>query len=203
MRKRKEGEFKTRTEQAKEALENRKKYARITYTLTFLLLVITVVDFFLRYQPIDRLFLNPFLLLFIIGVICSIILYMLNWKQRITLLERELVYTIGYRQTTSLSELAKAKRKSKDEIAALVKKLFQEGKLSGKIRGEHIILKTGRSPNCLICSGPIQDVLNRLSLCPYCKSPFHKDHLLDYLADVDNKCPQCKHRLETFDLVSR
>ena len=110
--------------------------------------------------------------------------------------EKLLLETIHYRAYTNILELAKAKRMSVEEVRAFVNHFIEQKKINGEIQGDTIVIKSIRTPNCGICDRPIYEIEVNMLICPFCKRPYHKDHLLEYFNRFEKKCPECKHSLD-------
>ncbi len=152
------------------------------------------------FENILMVFNNIFFYLGMISIITGIVLYLNTWKSKMEVSEKLLLETIHYRAYTNIIELAKAKKMSVKEVKALVSLFIEQKKINGEINGDTIIIKSVRTPNCGICDRPIYEIAVNLLICPFCKRPYHKDHLLEYFHRFEKKCPECAHPLDLKDI---
>lgn len=51
---------------------------------------------------------------------------------------------------------------------------------------------------CIVCNLEIKDYEKKI-YCPYCGSPSHRDHILEWIK-IKSFCPYCNHKLSVKDL---
>lgn len=146
------------------------------------------------------LFIYPELYFFWVFLIGFGFLYLKSWKLNIYLAENDIYETIAYRKKTSLKNIAKVKKLNQKTVEAIINRLIQQDKLFGVIKDGLFISERTLTPICVICKKEIEDRLINLILCPYCKRPFHKDHIIDYLNEMEERCPNCGKVLTLADL---
>jgi len=123
-----------------------------------------------------------------------------SWKEQIVKAERDLLETIAYRKKTSIKNLARVKKIKESYAISIIQRLIEQDRLFGIIKDGLYISEHTMIPICSICNKEIDDRL-LMVLCPYCKRPYHKDHIIDYLNEYEGKCPQCKRILELKDII--
>jgi len=149
--------------------------------------------------PIPALFLHYSFYLFIFAAGAATILHLYNWRDSINNSESIIFEIVIYRKMTPINALANKLRLSKDEVFELLNKMIINNKIIGQIKEGIFYTTTPRTPFCSICKEQITDSL-RLITCPFCHKPYHKDHIIGYLSDVDESCPNCKRILTLSDL---
>ncbi|MBD3351494.1 MAG: hypothetical protein GF364_08400 [Candidatus Lokiarchaeota archaeon] len=77
--------------------------------------------------------------------------------------------------------------------------MVSETKLLGNIENYIFRTQNPQKPVCPICGKEIRDDL-RLIVCPLCRKPFHKDHLIGCLKEKGERCPNCEQELTLNDL---
>lgn len=127
--------------------------------------------------------------------------YLKSWKEKVAKIETDIFETITYREKTSLKNLARVKKIKKSTVESIVQRLIDQERLYGVIKDGLYIAEKIMAPICSLCNNEIDDKL-LLVLCPYCKRPFHKDHIIDYINEIEKKCPNpsCKHPLDLADI---
>ncbi len=189
-------------------LANRLKEIRTWNIISYGIIVLSIIFMSIwiiqssayPYENILLIFTNVFFYLGIICVITGVILLLNTWKIKLEISEKLLLETILYRAYTNITELAKAKQMSVKEVRSLVSLFIEQKKINGEINGDTIVIKSVRTPNCGICDRPIYEVAINMLICPYCKRPYHKDHLLEYFHRFEKKCPECAHSLDLKDI---
>jgi hypothetical protein len=148
---------------------------------------------------LGSLFLHPNFYIFLGSLVSLIILQMYQWKKSINNAERAIYEIIVYRKMTPINALANKLQISKDSVFEIIQKMILEYKIVGHIENGIYYTNSPRTPVCPICKEDISTSL-RLITCPICRKPFHKDHLMAYLEDVEEKCPNCVNTLTLGDL---
>ncbi|MFO8020361.1 MAG: RING-H2 finger protein [Promethearchaeia archaeon] len=148
-----------------------------------------------------EIFIYPEFFLFIIAISVYTFLYLRVWKERIYNLETDIFETIAYRKKTSIKNIARIKNLKERYVRAILERLIKQNKLFGSIKDGLYISDRTMKPSCSLCNKEIEDHL-LMVLCPYCKRPFHKDHIIDYINDVETKCPECNTPLNISDIIS-
>lgn len=143
----------------------------------------------------------PEFFLFIAMISLNVFLYIRRWKERIYNLETDIFETIAYRKKTSIKNIARIKNLKERYVRAILERLIKQEKLFGVIKDGLYISDRTMKPICSLCNKEVDDYLN-LTLCPYCKRPFHKDHIIDYINEVKGKCPECDTPLKISDIIS-
>ncbi|MGV9200471.1 MAG: hypothetical protein ACOC44_13215 [Promethearchaeia archaeon] len=143
----------------------------------------------------------PEFFLFLIMVIVYTFLYLRIWKEKIYKLETDIFETIAYRKKTSIKNIARIKNLKERYVRAILERLIKQDKLFGMIKDGLYISDRTMKPICSLCNKEIEDHL-LMVLCPYCKRPFHKDHIIDYINEVEAKCPECNTPLKISDIIS-
>jgi hypothetical protein len=149
--------------------------------------------------PIPELFFNYSFFLFIISTSAATLIHLYNWRDSINSSESVIFEIVVYRKMTPINALANKLRLSKDEVFEILQKMIINSKIIGQIKEGIFYTTTPRTPFCSICKEQIVDSL-RLITCPFCHKPYHKDHIIGYLSDVDESCPNCKRALTLSDL---
>jgi len=127
--------------------------------------------------------------------------YIINWKERVERLGRDILQAVIFRLKTPIPAIANKFKLSTDTVKEILYHLIRSGKVKGEVKNEIFFLAERRNPTCHLCDKEI-DPIDRLMLCPICRVPFHKDHLIEYINDVAQRCPACKNRLTIGDLFS-
>ncbi len=150
---------------------------------------------------------NPLLVLLfpeffiLIGTICIYAyLYLRTWKLMIYSAESDIFETIAYRDKTSIKNVASIKKLKEKTVELILKRLLEQEKLFGIIKDGLFISEKTMKPICSLCNKEISDRL-LMVLCPYCKRTFHKDHLIDYINEMESICPNCKHEVWLGDII--
>ncbi len=150
-------------------------------------------------DPIE-IFIYPELYAFLVCIVVFTILYLKAWKLKIATAETDIFETIAYREKTSIKNLAKVKKIKERQVITIIDRLLAQEKLFGIVKDGLFISEKTVLPVCDICKKEITEAL-LMSLCPYCKRVFHKDHLIDYINEMEQKCPNCKHPLTLADII--
>ncbi|MHA1821090.1 MAG: RING finger protein [Promethearchaeota archaeon] len=175
------------------------------YELMIIFITLGIFGLYINYVfkhqdlPIKYIFLNIYFILFLAGLILSTYLHLYIWKYVAENAESVIYEIIIYRKMTSLNAIAAKLQISKDLVYEIIRDMLKKGKLLGEIRNGIYYSTTPKTPICPICKEEILDSL-RLIVCPFCRKPFHKDHLISYLNDVEERCPNCKRILTLADL---
>lgn len=125
--------------------------------------------------------------------------YMVYWRQHITTAKEDIVHAVIFRSETPINKLARKFRVRKREARLILRQLVQEERLKGEIRDNFFYATLTQEPECAICDKPIT-MSERFLTCPLCRRPYHKDCLLDYLAQVEERCPKCRRKLNLADI---
>ncbi len=139
--------------------------------------------------------------LFEIFLVLFLTFHIINWKERVEKLSRDILQAVIFRMNTPVPAIANRFKVSGDAVKEILARLARNGKIKGEIKNDVFHLAERKSPTCHLCEKEI-DVIDRLMLCPFCRVPFHKDHLIEYVNDVAERCPACKNRLTIADLFS-
>ncbi len=139
--------------------------------------------------------------LFEIFLVLFLYFHGVNWKERVEHLSRDILQTVIFRMKTPIPAIANRFKVSGDAVKEILSRLVRSGKIKGEIKNDIFLLAERKNPTCHLCEKEI-DVIDRLMLCPFCRVPFHKDHLIEYVNDVAERCPACKNRLTIADLFS-
>lgn len=145
--------------------------------------------------PIGSLFLHYGFFLFIGSSFGLILTHLYNWKNTIDSSEDIIYEIVVYRAATPITALANKLGISRDEVFELLQSMIVKSKIVGEIREDIYYSKSVRTPICMLCGDKIEDSL-RLIVCPFCRKPFHKDHIIGYIKDKEEACPNC-HRILT------
>lgn len=181
------------------------KRLKISQYVLFFVGISTIIFLFIRLfieNPSDPLaiFLYLEFYLSLIFVCLFIYLYLINWKSKILFAEEDIYETVVHRKKTPIAKLALSKNLKKTYVVEIIENLITQEKLSGKIIDGIYSSDYTLSPTCPLCHDQIdEDFL--MVLCSYCKRPFHKNHLIDYLNEVEEKCPLCKKILTLADII--
>lgn len=140
---------------------------------------------------------------FVFEIFLVLFLYFhgLNWKERVERLSRDILQAVIFRMKTPIPAIANRFKVSGDSVKEILFRLVRSGKIKGEIKNNVFVLAERKNPTCHLCEKEI-DVIDRLILCPFCRVPFHKDHLIEYVNDVAERCPACKNRLTIGDLFA-
>ncbi len=125
----------------------------------------------------------------------------MNWKERVERLSRDILQAVIFRIKTPIPAIANRFKLSGDAVKEILSRLVRSGKIKGEIKNDVFVLAERKSPTCQLCGKEI-DIIDRLMLCPFCRVPSHKDHLIEYVNDVAERCPACKNRLTIADLFA-
>ncbi len=185
-----------------------KELSKSQKILKKLLLIIAIIVFFIWIIHISiapptnpiYIFLFPELYVFIMCIAGYTYFYLRAWKEKIYFLESDILETIAYRSKTSIKSLASVKKIKERNIRLIIQRLIEQEKLSGIIKDGLFISEVTMIPICSLCN---KDITERILmvLCPHCKRPYHKDHIIDYINEVEQKCPNCKNLLELSDII--
>ncbi len=180
----------------------RKIYEYVSATLAVIASVAWIIH--LAIEPPTPYY-NAFLFVefFLFEIFLAIFLYFhaMNWKERVERMSRDILQTVIFRMKTPVPAIASRFKLSADSVKEILSRLVRSGKINGEIKNEVFVLAERKNPTCHLCEKEI-DVIDRLMLCPFCRVPFHKDHLIEYVNDVAERCPACKNRLTVADLFS-
>ena len=146
------------------------------------------------------IFIFPELYVFLASLTIHAYLRIKAWKFKIYSAEGDIFETIAYRDKTSIKNLAAIKDVSEKEVVKILTRFIKQEKLDGFIKDGLFISEHPMVPMCALCNKEISDKL-LMVLCPYCKRTFHKDHLIDYINEKEEKCPKCEHELQLEDIV--
>ncbi|MHA1272170.1 MAG: hypothetical protein ACTSQP_05015 [Promethearchaeota archaeon] len=141
---------------------------------------------------------------FYLLILCVISYYYFSikiWKEKILLHENDIYETIAYRKKTSIKNIARVKKISVKTVIRIIERLIQQDKLFGTIKDGLFISEKTMTPICTICNKEIEDRVINMVLCPHCKRPFHKDHIIDYINEMEERCPNCKKTLKIGDII--
>ena len=146
------------------------------------------------------IFIYPELYILLAGLIGYIYYFLREWKVGIYAAESDIIETIAYRSKTSIKSLAKVKKIKERNIKLIIQRLIEQEKLAGIIKDDLFISEVTMVPICSLCN---KDITERILmvLCPFCKRPYHKDHIIDYINEMEPKCPNCKRTLELSDII--
>lgn len=177
-----------------------KLFSLIAIPITFIILIMH----FILFPPPSVLFLFLFPEIYILVGTLTLysFLHLRAWKYNVYNVESDVFETIAYRKKTSIKNIAKVKKVKEKMVEQIINRLIEQEKLFGIIKDGLFISDKSAQPICSLCHKNITDSI-LLVLCPYCKRPFHKDHLIDYLNDVENKCPSCEHLLKLGDIFEK
>ena len=148
---------------------------------------------------IGHLFLHWYFFVFLSSMILITVLQLLSFRTSINDAERAIFEIIVYRKMTPINAIANRLQISKDNVFEIIQKMIVSYKIIGRIEDGIYHSNSPRTPVCPICK---EDILSSLRLitCPICRKPFHKDHLMGYLKDFEEKCPVCKNPITLGDL---
>ncbi|HMF32886.1 MAG TPA: hypothetical protein VKK79_15795 [Candidatus Lokiarchaeia archaeon] len=121
------------------------------------------------------------------------------WKTRIKQLRQDILQAVIFRRKTPVPGLADKFNVSVDSATEVLTYLVQSGQVTGEIKQNVFYLAERKNPTCQLCDQEIE-MNDRLLTCPYCHTPFHKDHLIEYINEVKERCPYCQNRLTIADL---
>lgn len=180
-------------------LEKRVKPLSLLIALVFLIILIVRLVITSLQVPLS-LFLFPELYLFWVFLSIYIYLHLRAWKEKIYYAENDIYETIGYRKKTSIKNIARIKDMRENMVEMIIERLIAQEKLFGVIKDGLYMAERTMNPICSLCNKDIEDPL-LMVLCPYCKRPFHKDHIIDYLNEMEEKCPNCEVPLKLGDII--
>ncbi len=170
---------------------------KVTMAVSFILW------FFYAWQnpslPPLNLFLHYSFYIFLISIILFTIIHLNNWRKSVDNAESVIYEIVVYRKETPISTLATKIGVSKDSVYEIIQRMILNSKLIGRIDNGIFYSSRPRKPICPICREEITDSI-RLITCPFCRKPFHKDHVLSYIQEVEKKCPSCKNILTLGEL---
>ena len=185
----------------KELSKLQKLIKKILFLIAFFSFIIWIVHLNIDSPSNPSLiFIYPELYIFLIGVIGYLYYYLREWKVNIYLAESDIMETIAYRSKTSIKSLAKVKKIKERNIKLIIQRLIEQEKLAGIIKDGLFISEVTMVPICSLCN---RDITERILmvLCPHCKRPYHKDHIIDYINEIEPKCPNCKRTLDLSDII--
>jgi len=144
--------------------------------------------------------LYPEIYIFWVALFGYCYLYIKSWKERIYYAENDIYETIAYRSKTSIRSISNVKNVSEKDVKSIIQRLINQEKLFGTIKDDLFISERPMTPICSLCNKDITDRLF-MFLCPFCKRPYHKDHIIDYINEYKGQCPNCKRHLELSDII--
>lgn len=187
-----------------------KEVSKLQKKLRFILLIVVFISLILLILHISLelpseallLFIYPEIYIFWASLIGYSYLHIRSWKEKIVKAETDILETIAYRKKTSIKNLAKVKGVKEGYVISIIQRLIDQDRLFGIIKDGLYISEHTMVPICSLCNKEINDRL-LMVLTPCCKRPFHKDHLIDYINEYENKCPNpnCKKILELRDII--
>ncbi|MHA1734590.1 MAG: RING finger protein [Promethearchaeota archaeon] len=149
--------------------------------------------------PVQDLLLDFRLVLSLVLLVSTTIVHLRGWKMRVVDAKEDLVHMVAYRSETPINVLAERFNLSKGEVSHLIEQLVDEGRLTGEIRGNFFYASLTSEPECALCQKEIT-TSERFLNCPHCRIPYHKDCLIDYINDVEERCPKCGKRVTLADI---
>ncbi|TFF93005.1 MAG: hypothetical protein EU544_06540 [Promethearchaeota archaeon] len=168
----------------------------------FLSLIIWIIHLsFVPPSEATVILLYPELYFFIGGLVGYYFLYMQGWKAKVYQYENDIYETIAYRKKTSLRNISEIKHIKERLVKEIIERLIAQEKLFGSIKDGLFISERTMRPICAVCNKEIEDLHLNMVLCPHCKRSFHKDHLIDYINEMEEKCPNCKKSLTLADII--
>jgi len=121
------------------------------------------------------------------------------WKKSV-IYAKDIIYEIIlYRKETSLIALSRKLNLSVNIIYEIIMDYIKNNKIIGEIKDNIFFNFSKKIPICPLCNEKIEDPINLL-VCPFCRKPFHKNHLLKFMNEVESSCPNCKHSITLKDL---
>ncbi len=187
----------------KEFTPYQKLIKKISFFGSFASLIVWIIHLSVVLPADPReILIYPELYAFLICQSIYVALYLKSWKVKMADAETDIFETIAYREKTSIKNLSKVKKIKECQVITIIDRFLAQEKLFGIVKDGLFISEKTMSPVCEICKKEITDNF-LMSLCPYCKRPFHKDHLIDYLNEMEQKCPNpnCKHTLTLADII--
>jgi len=134
------------------------------------------------------------------GFSISFLIYnLIRWKRKFQNAKDIIYEIILYRKETALPALAFRLSLPLDIVYEIIQSYIKQNKIIGEIKGNIFINYIKKTPVCPICKEEIIDPIN-LIVCPFCRKPFHKDHLLKFLKEEESICPNCRKSLNLADL---
>jgi hypothetical protein len=185
----------------KELSKTQKKLKPLLILVSLVSFLIWIVHLFID-SPSNPgfIFIYPELYIFLTCLIGYIYLYIRDWKEQIYFAESDLIETIAYRSKTSIKSLANVKKIKESNVKLIIQRLIDQEKLFGIIKDGLFISERTMVPICSLCNKDIKDRF-LMVLCPHCKRPYHKDHIIDYINEYEQNCPNCKRFLELADII--
>jgi hypothetical protein len=134
-----------------------------------------------------------------VSIVLFIYFHVIRWKGRVNQLRHDVLQTVLFRLKTPIPGLADKFEVSVDAVTDALSYLLHSEQVAGEIRQNVFYLAKRQNPTCQLCEQEIE-LNDRLLTCPYCHTPFHKDHLIEYINEVKERCPACQNRLTIADL---
>ena len=185
----------------KELSKSQKILKDLLIIISFLVFIIWIIHISIDSPSVPGyIFLYPELYVFLTCIAGYTFFYIRKWKENIYYVESDILETIAYRSKTSIKSLAKVKKIKERNVKLIIQRLIEQEKLSGIIKDGLFISEVTMVPICSLCN---KDITERLLmvLCPHCKRPYHKDHIIDYINEIEQKCPNCKNTLQLSDVI--
>ena len=178
------------------------KYLQVIFFVAFIALITILLVRIILENPT-----NPIVLFFYVefyfSQLCLVLFvyfYLINWKSKILFAEEDIYETVISRKKTPIERLAVSKSLKPKFVVEIIENLISQNRLSGEIKDGIYSSEFTSAPTCPLCKKPIEDEFI-MAFCSYCKRPFHKDHLIDYLNEVKEKCPVCQKTLTLADII--
>lgn len=136
---------------------------------------------------------------FVISVCLFVGFRVFSWKKTMDNVEDIIYEIVIYRNVTPVNAIARRLGINNDEVYEIIQNMVLSGKIFGYIKDNIYHSHNPKIPICPLCGEDITDPLY-LIVCPFCRKPYHKRHILQYLKEKEERCPNCERMLTVADL---
>lgn len=140
-------------------------------------------------------------IVFVLSVALFVGFRLYSWKKTMDNVEDIIFEIVIYRKMTPVNAIARRLAINNDEAYAIIQNMILTGKILGYIKDNIYYSHSPKTPICPLCDKEIDDNLH-LIVCPFCRKPYHKKHLMDYLKKKEERCPNCDRVLTIADLYN-